>query len=1057
MISRHLLSPIDCYMVCFRCLLTALLLPVVLVAQSTDPWQDPSVFDQGQEMSHATLIPFPASPAGDILTRAQSTRVRMLDGRWAFRWLPSPEAMDDAMVAPGYDAQTWDSLMVPGHWQLQGNYDRPIYTNITYPFPVDPPRVPAQSNPTGVYRTHFQVPKAWRGQHIFLHLDGAQSAWVLWINGQRVGYGQGSMTPSEFELTPYLRSGTNVLVMQVMRWSDGSYLEDQDFWRLSGIFRSVYLLARPAVYLRDLHVITDYDNRYRDATLHLALALRNLSGSPAVRGNLLIELRDADNRLILQDERKVKDAFDEKWLRFAWPLRTPRPWSAERPYLYRLHLEWQDKKGRPLEAINQAVGFREVAIRSGQLLLNGKAITLRGVNRHEIHPDRGRTLTEEDMVGDIRLMKQHNFNAVRTSHYPNDPRWYALCDQMGLYVMDEANVESHGLWMQHDYYVGREDRWREAMIDRGVSMVARDRNHPSVLMWSLGNESGVGPNFEAMAQTMRSLDSLRPIHYEPTEPPYSATLPGFDLISNMYQSEQTMLRLAQQDSSRPVIWCEYAHAMGNSLGNFDAYWRYIDSLPRFQGGFIWDWADQGLRKRLPNGDTYLAYGGDFFDTPNDGNFCFNGLVDADRHPEPELLTAKRVMQPAEFTLLDAEQGIVELRSKLDFLSMAWLDFHWRLLADGRPIADGSESVGLLAPQDARLFDLAYGDWLDASSGELVLEVSLRTRQAEVWAPAGHEVAWQQMLLRAEPATPPTAEPGSFQVIESATSLEVSLDDMALSFDKGALLWQSFTYRGQELLVHSPKPNLWRAPLDNDEGGGKNSFAHRWREAGLDSLAFELRDVIIEQLDQDQVSIRYLGALRGTPGSIEVALTFVVHAAGYVELTQELTPQGEWPVLPRVGLACPLPKQFDRMQWYGRGPIESYSDRKIGARLGRFSQRVDQQYVYPVPQEYGNHVETRWLRLSDGKGYGLEVGAEAGFNFSVHPYSLASLSQAGHRHELTRAPHHWLYLDLAQAGVGGDVSWAPLTRQAYQLPPQSYRFHCWVRPLGPLDEELRGER
>jgi len=1046
-------------MVFFRCLLPALLLPVALVAQSPDPWQDPLVFAQGQEPAHATLIPFAASPAGDLLTRAQSSRVRLLDGRWAFRWLPSPIAMDEAMLAPGYDARAWDSIMVPSNWQLQGNYDPPIYTNITYPFPVNPPQVPTQSNPTGVYRTQFQVPKAWRGQHIFLHFEGVQSAFVLWINGKRIGYGEGSMTPSEFNLTPHLRSGTNVLVIQVMRWSDGSYLEDQDFWRLSGIFRSVYLMARPEVYLRDLQVITDYDQNYRDATLHLALALQNLSDQGQVKGNLAIELRDAEHRLILQDERKVKEDFQETWLRFQWPLRTPRPWSAERPYLYRLHIEWQDHKGRPLEAISQAVGFREVEIRQGQLLVNGKAITLRGVNRHEIHPDRGRTLTKADMMADIRLMKQHNFNAVRTSHYPNDPVWYALCDQMGLYVMDEANLESHGLWTQHDYYIGRENLWREAMIDRGVSMVARDRNHPSVLIWSLGNESGVGPNFAAMAQAMGQLDSLRPIHYEPTEPPYSETLPGFDFISNMYQSEQTMLRLSQQDSTRPVIWCEYAHAMGNSLGNFDAYWRYIDSLPRFQGGFIWDWADQGLRQKLPNGDSYLAYGGDFFDTPNDGNFCFNGLVDADRNPEPELLTAKRVMQPAEFTLVDTSQGIVALRSKFDFLSMAWLDFHWRLLADGRPIADGSEPVGLLAPQDSRLFDLAYGDWLAAASGELVLELSLRTRQAESWAPPGHEVAWEQVVLRPEPFAPPrpSADVGLFQVVESATSLEVGLDDMSLSFDKGSLLWQSFIYRDQELLVHSPKPNLWRAPLDNDEGGEQSSFAHRWRTAGLDSLAFELRDVLIEQPDRNQVSICYQGALRGPQATIDVALTFVVHAAGYVELIEELTPRGNWPVLPRIGLACPVPKQFDRMQWYGRGPIESYSDRKLGARLGRFALRVDEQYVYPVPQEYGNHVETRWLRLTDGKGYGLEVGAEAGFDFSVHPYSLASLSQAGHRHELVRASHHWLYLDLAQAGVGGDNSWSPQTRKQYQLPPQRYRFRCWLRPLGPGSDDMPGKR
>jgi len=1035
----------------WRVLLLCFIIGATLHAQPVDDWQNPQMIGQSKLPTHATLIPFGEGTPKGYLAKEQSDRILSLNGDWAFKWLPYPTAGEPGFMSPNYDGQDWDTLSVPGNWQIQGEYDVPIYTNFAYPFPANPPYVPEDRNPTGLYRKGFYVPDNWDGSQIHLQFEGVQSAFYVWINGQFVGYSQGSMTPASFDVTQLVQTGDNLVAVKVIRWSDASYIEDQDFWRMSGIYRDVYLISHSSTYLEDLYLTTDLDDTFQQATLSIQAELKHAAGKKFKPVSLEAILMDEEGNTVQKYGEKLKSAFDRATVTIDWDISSPRLWSAEIPSLYSLHIRLLDKKGRMLEQYQQQVGFRETEIRNGQFLLNGKAITFRGVNRHEIHPDRGRAITAEDMLRDIRMLKSFNFNAVRTSHYPNDPKWYELCNQYGLYLIDEANVESHGLWMLENYYVGREPIWRDALIDRAVSLVERDKNQPSVIIWSLGNEAGVGPTFDEMADTMRILDPTRKIHYEPVDPPYSLTLTGYDFQSNMYQREYNMLKLSEQDTTRPVIWCEYSHAMGNSLGNFDAYWKYIDSLPRFQGGFIWDWVDQALRKPLPDGSgTYFAYGGDFGDTPNDGSFCLNGLVNPDRLPEPEIYTAKHVMQPVKFSL-DGLQ--LSLENRYDFQSLSSYKLDYRLLSDGKVVDAGTMDLPPIPAGTQGQVTLPLNLAGIAPREEGVIEISLRLSEATSWAPSGHEVAWKQfqmaprqkpLLLRAIPQPP-------LQVIESTTAVEISTGAMQLSFDKGPHMLQSLSYQSREFLEGFPQPNLWRAPLENDIGGEDKSFASRWKKAELDNIRFNLSKVEVMQPSPEQAVVRYEGILNAQGGGYNYVVEYTIFGSGDIQVSSTYTPFGELPVLPRIGMVWPLSARMGRIKWYGRGPMESYPDRKLGARWGLFDQSIYAPYQYTVPQEYGNHTETRYARIYDANGYGLLIEGIPEIDLSFHPYTLKSLAEAGHPHELERSSAHLLYLDAGQAGVGGDNSWEPLTREEFQLPFQRYQYSFRIRPYGPDNE------
>jgi beta-galactosidase/beta-glucuronidase len=655
-------------------------------------WQNLQVVGRNKEPGHATLVPY----ADDVTAlggdREASPYFKSLNGDWKFKYAPNPASAPADFYEDDFEASEWATISVPGNWQLRG-YDRPIYTNVQYPFPIDDlPRVPEDDNPTGCYRRTFTLPREWDGRQIFLLFEGVDSAFHLWINGQMVGYSQGSRLPAEFNVTPYVHAGENTLAVRVYRWSDGSYLEDQDFWRLSGIYRDVYLWAAPPVHVRDFWVRTDLDEAYQDAVLKVRAKVWNYGHEDVAGYSVEVRLSDADGRPTFTKPlsgQVAVEAGGKVTLDLEQPVTNPEKWSDEQPYLYTLLIFLKDAAGNILEVESCQVGFRKVEIRDGQIHVNGAPILLNGVNRHEHDPDTGHTVTVESMLQDIHLMKQFNINAVRTSHYPNHPRWYDLCDQYGIYVFDEANIESHGVWDR----LTKDPKWKTAFLERGIRMVESDKNHPCVIVWSLGNESGYGPNHEALADWIHEHDPTRPVHYESATQWRSyegpETAPCIDMVSVMYPPVDRIVEMAQTPrETRPLVMCEYAHAMGNSCGNLKEYWEAVEGYKRLQGGFIWDWVDQGIRQVTDDGEEWFAYGGDFGDQPNDGNFCINGLIWPDREPHPALWEVKKVLEPVRVEPVDLAAGQVRISNEYRFSDLSGLDVSWTLTAHGQVLQYG---------------------------------------------------------------------------------------------------------------------------------------------------------------------------------------------------------------------------------------------------------------------------------------------------------------------------------------------------------------------------------
>ena len=627
-------------------------------AGQVNDWENPAVFSRNKEAPHASFQRYDTVEAA--ARRDLPGRYSMsLNGMWSFKWVPEPSQRPRDFFNPEYDVSTWDEITVPSNWELQG-YGTPIYTNIIYPFgPPEPPFIPHNNNPVGSYRRDFTVPQDWDGRRIVIHFAGVESAFYIWVNGEKVGYSQGSRTPAEFDLTSFVQPGSNTLAVEVYRWSDGSYLEDQDFWRLSGIFRDVAIYATPELYVRDFQARTEFDSAYQDASLKVYVDLSNYSKQVPAGGSISLMLEDANGAAVLTGTEKNVKLSPGEDLRVFWEesVKSPAQWSAENPCLYNLVIKLSDRENVVLEVIPFKIGFRQVEMRDGQILINNIPALFKGVNRHEHDPDTGHYLTRESMIRDIKLMKQHNINAVRTCHYPDVPEWYELCDEYGIYLIDEANIESHGMGYRSDTTLGNNPVWKEAHLDRTRSMVERDKNHASVVIWSLGNEAGDGVNFEATSAWIHDRDNSRPVHYE-----RAMQKPHVDIVSNMYSKVEQIIEYAQTHKDRPFILCEYAHAMGNSVGNLFKYWDAIEKYPQLQGGFIWDWVDQGLRAYTEEGRPYFAYGGDFGppEVPSDDNFCMNGLVSADRIPHPSLLEVKKVYQYVGFEAVDlsrwADQG-----------------------------------------------------------------------------------------------------------------------------------------------------------------------------------------------------------------------------------------------------------------------------------------------------------------------------------------------------------------------------------------------------------------
>jgi len=1033
---------------------------------SREDWQDPQVVERNKQPGHATLIPYADEAAARVGDRSASPFFRLLNGAWKFHLADRPAGAPAGFEATGFDDAGWDEIEVPGCWQMQG-YDKPIYTNVKYPWPAELfPRVP-EENPTGCYRTTFEIPADWAGRRVFLTFEGVESAFYLYVNGREVGYSQGSRLPAEFDVTPFVRPGENVLACKVVRWSDGSWLEDQDHWWLSGVYRDVYLTATPPVHVRDFFARPELDADYRDATLHVTAWLAARGAENVAEHTLTATLYDAAGRAV-GEPAKTKLDFRANWevpaVRLQIPVAGPLKWSAEAPNLYTLVLTLKDPAGETVEAENCKVGFRKVEIRGGQFLVNGKAILLKGANRHEHDDRRGKAVTEESMLADLRLLKQFNFNAVRTSHYPNCPRWYELCDELGVYLIDEANIECHGVYNQPSNL----PEWQAAFHQRGSRMVLRDKNHPSVIQWSLGNEAGYGPNHAALAGWIREYDPSRPIHYEGCMHVEGWPKLGTDILCPMYpfigfgvdvregEYRRTLEELVTKDADRPGIMCEYVHSMGNSTGNLKEYWDAIRGHRRLQGGFVWDWVDQGLVKTTDDGREYWAYGGDFGDEVNDANFCINGLIWPDRTPHPAMWEMKKVQQPVQFGRFDCAAKTVEITNERSFRDLSDLAGSWTVSADGEVIQSGELPAPTAAPGETETLRIPFERPEPRPGVEYWLRVGFALREDTGWAQAGHVVAWEQFAVPTDPrraglggAAGESAAAGRVGIEDAGEAIRVAGEGFAVTFDKAAGRIASWTHEGRELLHAGPRVNLWRAPTDNDGIQGERSTAAKWRAAGLDRLETRVEAVELRSLAGNAAGVSVRTELKAPDCAARFGCEqlYTVGPDGCLVVETTLRPDaGELPNLPRIGLQLALPAGHEGFAWYGRGPQENYRDRRHGTAVGVYGATVDELYTpYIYPQEYGNRTGVRWAALTDDAGAGLLAVGLPRLEVSVHHHALANLTAAAHTPELVRVDEAWLYLDFAQHGLGGE-SCGPSTQERYWVRPVETTFRLALLPL-----------
>lgn len=1037
-------------------------------------WANLAVLERNAEPPRADLIPYGGT--GDAMAgeRESSPYFLLLNGSWRFRYFESPSAVPDECEGDDYADDRWDLLPVPSNWQMHG-YGIPHYSSCPYPFPIDPPHVPA-NNPVGCYRIAFVVPEGWEGRNVRLLFEGVDSAFHVWVNGCFAGYGQGSHNTSEFDVTDALRPGSNLLAVRVYQWSDGSYLESQDKWRLSGIFRDVYLLSLPAVTVLDAFVKTSWRPDGETAELDVSLQVANLSRDKARGGRIEAFLVDPEGNVALAADWPLAALLlpgESRELRLREPVASARPWTAETPNLYVLLLKVMDEEGRVAEVKRIAVGFRDIRIEEGRLLVNGRPIIVKGVNRNEFDARLGYVTTKESMLEDILLMKRHQINAVRLSHYPNDPRWLDLCDRFGLYVIDETDLETHGFHFVGDEgYLAHQPAWREAFVQRARRLVERDKNHPSVIVWSLGNESGYGPNHDAMAEWVRQADGTRPIHYERA---YDA--PVVDIVSSMYPAVETIVEEGLKDDPRPYLMCEFGHAMGNSTGNLKEYWDAIYAHPRLLGGLIWEWADMAIevaataavadtgRMAKPfaiplaesaastsseTGKVYL-YGGDFGDEPHSGAFCLDGLLFPDRTPKASLLEFKKAIEPVKVVSWNEGSGELVLENRYDFLTLAHLAGEWTLYREGEALKGGQLPLLRTLPGEREPIRLTTKAELPEERGEYWLRVRFFLREGTPWAERGYEIAWADLPLGIVGAASPEAAgppPPALRIEKDAdTSARLAVvrgedDEFVFDLTQGKLTgWKS---GGKELLLSGPSVNLWRAPTDNDV-----HLAKAWLEAGYDRLMSDLRHAAIERLDGNG-SIRFraefaLGA-RGQGTAFLASLDYTVNGAGELLVETELEAlRSDLPPLPRFGLELRLPRELDRLTWFGRGPHECYADRQESGKLGVYAGSVGEQYVpYIKPQENGNKADVRWVSCEDMNGFGLLAEANrAPMNFSAHHYATSDLASAEHRHELTPLQETIVKLDAAQSGLGNhSCGYAP-TLEKYLLPASERRLFSVV--------------
>ena len=1028
-----------------------------LNAQEKVPfWQNEKINEENREPMHASYFVFENEALANQNNWRESKNYLDINGPWKFKYVDSPNDLPKDFEKTDYNDKSWDNFKIPASWDVNG-YGFPVYVNTSYDFDYlmapNPPFVPTNYNPTGVYRKEITIDKSWEGKDIFLHIGTAKSNLTVWVNGVYVGYGEDGKLPSEFKLNKYVKTGKNSIVLKVMKWNDGSYLECQDMWRMSGITRDSYLVARNKAHLNDFEIIPDLDANYVNGTLKITTDFSDLDKKESY--NFEVQLKD--NGQVI-DSKKAILSGDSKRLNFDFAVNNPKKWSAEIPNLYQVSFLLKDKKGSVIEVINHNVGFRKVEIKNGQLLVNGKAIYIKGVNRHETDPVTGQTISRERMEQDIKVMKEFNINAVRMSHYPNDEYFYELCDKYGIYVVDEANIESHGMGYDITKTLANKPDWELAHLQRMQRMVERDKNHASIIIWSMGNEAGNGYNFYRGYLWIKNRDKSRPIQYErATAGAWDGKGLKFewdsDIIDPMYSSPDKMEEyiLANPNPSRPYIQCEYAHAMGNSMGNFKDYWDVIRKYPNFQGGFIWDMVDQSVYKKLADGTTILAYGGDFGpkDVKSDNNFVNNGVFTVERKPNPHALEMRNVLQNILTSWENKETATIKVYNEFSFKDLSNVKLQWKLVLDGKTEATGViDNLDIKANQSKTYaLPIKLGD---KKFQEAFVNITYTLKDAEPLLPKGFEIATEQLAYKGEWKNDiKIAGEGKITVDKKANSTVFKSENAEIAFDKKTGFINGYSYHNLPIIKegYQLRPNLWRAPNDNDFGANFQKTLVAWKEATENPT---LVNWIFSATKDNKILVKATYSLPQVAATLE--LNYELNSNGELSVKEALNidKTKEQPMLPRFGMEIIVPKDFSNMTYYGKGPHENYIDRNYSSQVGLYNQTVSEQYYpYIRPQETGNKTDVRFLELSGDK-LKLTVTSDSLLSITALHYLNEDLDdglekEQRHAAELKERDLTSLKIDYKQMGVGGIDSWQAWPMKQYLLQDKHYQYQFKITP------------
>lgn len=1043
-----------------------------LFSQNSDFFQnyreDSQIYRINTEPDHATFYPYANIEKALRNDKSESRFVKLLNGKWKFNWVRKPDDRPKDFYKVDYDDSSWDEIDVPANWELKG-FGVPIYTDVDYPFPSDPPHIPHDYNPVGSYRTEFSIPKTWEARNIFIHFGGVRSAFYLWVNGKFIGYSQDSKTPSEFDITNIVGKGKNTLALEVYRWSDGSYLEGQDYWKISGIERDVFLYSTPKIAIKDFTVRAGLDDFYSSGILNLEVDIENNSKSEVSNYKINYDLFESVNantrkhpaKRVLNNSYEINFSKGERRsVTFEGIITGVKKWSAEKPFLYNLVIYLLDKDDKIVEAVSSKVGFRTVEIKKSQLLINGVPVTIRGVNRHEHDMLNGRVITKESMIKDIELMKKFNINAVRCSHYPNRVEWYQLCDEYGLYIIDEANIEAHG----SDPYnpektLADKPEWKSAFMERTKAMVERDKNHPCIIVWSLGNETGYGQNFRDTYNYIKITDPTRPVQSE------DAGLNGLsDIYCPMYKKIEFLKEYAESDKKKPLILCEYAHAMGNSVGNLQDYWDVIYKYPILQGGYIWDWVDQTFLKYDDDGQMYWAYGGDMGDSgiPNDSNFCANGLVAADRSLHPHIWEVKKVYQPVRINIVDIDSGKVSIINSYDFTNLNEFVFKWEIMTDGRIIASEILPEINLKPHDTLTLNLNLPAFKKKWGSQYYLMIKVFSKYNNKPIPKGYLIAWEQKqwpepVLMTGTKTHPVVKNRIFKDISDLPQLKTEWNrnnliirgsDFSVVFDTLSGNMISYKFEGKEFLLRGLQPNLWRPPTDNDLGNGMPGRCEIWKDAQF--ILKKIKTGFVKE----QRNIVFTSEFRHLRTGMMMSVSYLIFRNGAIKVSLNLWGDTRGlPELPRLGMQLLLAGEFDSISWFGRGPHESYWDRKTGAPFGLYRGTAWEQYhKYVRPQENGNKTDVRWFAVYNASGTGLMAVGDSVISTEVYNYNQYDLDHPGknapqkHCNDIKKQNLVTWNIDYQQMGVGGDNSWGAPVHKKYTLPARNYFFEFTLVPF-----------